>query len=181
MLALFHAFGLRNFLAASALQSGAFIVAAGVSALMSAWMLYQWVQRDAGGHEKEGESGYRMSLPAAVAAPVVMFMFSYIAFSQTIPHLVTMAVGTADTVRAEVVRDTGGGRYSCGHRIAIDGVDDWLLELCITASTWDQLPDESFTAEFEVQRSLLGISFQRFQTPDADVGSEFAVMNRWWW
>lgn len=120
-----------------------------------------------------------MSLPAVIAAPIVIFLFNYIAFSQTIPHLLTMAVGQNSMVTLEAFRDTGGGRYFCAHSVAIHGANDSLMELCVTGSTWDQLPGDNFTAEFEIQNSWLGVSFKNFRSSDNDAGSDFAVINRW--
>ena len=178
-LALIHAFGLRGFWPSPSVQSGAFALAIGLSVLMTGWLFYKWLINARKGDENEQKLSQGMSIPAILAAPFVFFLFNHIALSHTVPHLLTMVIGQPETISIDVFRETGGGRYSCEHQITIEGLNDWLFELCLTESMWDRLPSEAFNAEFAVHASSLGVAFEDFQTPEANVAGEFAVLNRW--
>lgn len=176
-----HAFGLRQFLPGSAFQDLALLISIFTSVLLTTVLLQQWLT----GNTKwaEPDQSKKQVSPALVmlAAPFVIFLFAYVAIGHTAPHLVTKMIGEREIIAFNAFRDSGTARYLCDYSIGLEGVDahTTFFELCITKGTWDGLPEGSFVAEFSVQKSAMGLAFNRVRVRDSGLTEDFSMMNVW--
>lgn len=114
----------------------------------------------------------KMKYVAILAAPFLVLFFNYVAIGYTLPHLVTRVIGEPDSIEYEVVRDRGGGRYSCKFQLINDDMTVPFVQLCVSEGTWNRLPGIPFTAEFSVQKSSLGMIFKGIRVTDAGSAEE---------
>lgn len=175
LLMLVNAFGLRNFLPDPSFQHFSLLIAVGVTVWMAIWLLYGRSVGELKPTAKWYTYSRKKRCVAILAAPFLITLFNYVAIGYTLPHLVTRAMGEPGTVAYEVVRDRGGGRYSCEYQITNDEMKVPFFELCVSEGIWNRLPDIPFRAEFSVKKSSLGTIFKEIRVKEKGGAERSAV------
>ncbi|MGF2734762.1 hypothetical protein [Marinobacter sp. DUT-1] len=175
VLMLLNAFGLRNFLPAPSYERFSLFAAIGVTVWGFILIFYGRAVGEQRPNLQWYEYSRKMKYVAILAAPFLILLFNYVAIAYTLPHLVTKVVGEPETIAYEVVRDRGGGRYTCKYRIINDDMTVPFVQLCVSEVTWYRLPVIPFTAEFSVQKSSLGMIFKEIRVTDSGGAGEEAT------
>lgn len=95
-----------------------------------------------------------------IGCPLLHWSLYHSAIGYTIPRMWTMLDSETRTVKYQVTKYLGGGRYSCSYQLENDHLDRLYFEICVPRDFWDRLPDQPFGATFKVRQSSLGMTFE---------------------
>lgn len=95
-----------------------------------------------------------------IGCPLLLWSLYHSAIGYTIPRMWTMLDSETRTVKYQVTKYLGGGRYSCSYQLENDHLDRLYFEICVPRDFWDRLPDQPFVATFKVKQSSLGMTFE---------------------